>query len=191
MNLLPLCDYLFITCNLSINLLLNDRKSTMLLDLFSSYDLKQLVTSPTRVTASSQTLIDILATSHVGMVSYINVTDIHGISDQLAVSNYITAAIRRERTMQQDSKRIWNTLRTLDVLRAKSNISLPPTLACSDNLNQHFTNIPHPHRSALHNTLLRQYDTLGIDKSFQFKTVNFITVRRYLNKIKTHASGND
>ena len=61
---------LYIVGDLSFNLLnINDTGSKTLLDLCNTFNLTQLIESPTRITESSESLIDVMLTSNKNLVS--------------------------------------------------------------------------------------------------------------------------
>nr|CAI5831224.1 unnamed protein product [Callosobruchus analis] len=84
-KLLPTSDNLLITGDLNINILVPDRKTRLLYSFMESFNLVQLVDTPTRITSTSQTLIDVvMATINEG-ITVTGTIDINGISDHLAV----------------------------------------------------------------------------------------------------------
>nr|CAI5832947.1 unnamed protein product [Callosobruchus analis] len=84
-KLLPTSDNLLITGDLNINILVPDRKTRLLYSFMESFNLAQLVDTPTRITSTSQTLIDVvMATINEG-ITVTGTIDINGISDHLAV----------------------------------------------------------------------------------------------------------
>nr|CAH7734380.1 unnamed protein product [Callosobruchus chinensis] len=84
-KLLPTSDILIITGDLNINMLVPDRKTQLLYSFMESFNLVQLVDTPTRITTMSQTLIDVvMATTNAG-ITIAGTFDINGISDHLAV----------------------------------------------------------------------------------------------------------
>ena len=61
---------LYIVGNLSFNLLnINDTGSKTLLDLCNTFNLTQLIESPTRIAESSESLIDVMLTSNKNLIS--------------------------------------------------------------------------------------------------------------------------
>ena len=70
--------------DLNCVLLTSFYESRALNDLCSSLNMKQLITEPTRVTATSETLIDVIMTSNSALVTDSGVVETH-ISDQYLV----------------------------------------------------------------------------------------------------------
>lgn len=77
-EILPTCDELIVLGDLNVNLLNQNHNSSVLIDIFDCYKLKQLVTNPTRKTS----LLDIIAVSDVNLVhSDVSHYDMHGLTD--------------------------------------------------------------------------------------------------------------
>ena len=80
-DVMPYCDVVLLTGDVNINLLNIDNSAVMLLDLFNSVGMSQLIASPTRITNISESLIDIIGTTDVDIVDAFGVVSVHGLSD--------------------------------------------------------------------------------------------------------------
>lgn len=78
---LPECDTVLFAGDLNINLLNDSPGVNHFHNFIESYDLHQLITEPTRFTATTQTLIDVIITSDNLCVNSGKVVNLHGISD--------------------------------------------------------------------------------------------------------------
>lgn len=90
---LPQFQHVFVVGDININL--EDTNSVAVnhfYDYMDGYDLVQMVESPTRITASTKTLIDFLCTSDKNLVLSCSVLDSLGISDHCAVSAVLNIA---------------------------------------------------------------------------------------------------
>ncbi|XP_074029255.1 uncharacterized protein [Leptinotarsa decemlineata] len=96
-NLLPSCDFLLAAGDININLLTHDRRSQLLTDFINSFDLYQVIEKPTRITAHSQSLIDIVLVSDKERILDVDVYDIQGISDHMSVMCKINASVSSRR----------------------------------------------------------------------------------------------
>ena len=74
----------FVVGDLNCNLLTSSYESRALNDFCSSLNMKQLITQPTRVTPTSESLIDVIMTSHSALVTDSGVVETH-ISDHYLV----------------------------------------------------------------------------------------------------------
>nr|CAI5820746.1 unnamed protein product [Callosobruchus analis] len=84
-TILPVSDSLLIAGDLNINILDKNRPTILLLNLLESYDLKQLVNTPTRISNTSQTLIDVIIVSNPDEINMVDSFDMLGVSDHLAI----------------------------------------------------------------------------------------------------------
>lgn len=87
-EILPHSDTILITGDLNIDLLSTRQSEINKIHHFNnfleSYDLSQLIKDPTRITPTSQTLLDVIITSDTEWISEGSVIKIHGISDHCA-----------------------------------------------------------------------------------------------------------
>ena len=74
----------FIIGDLNIDILKKNQESRALMNLCSSLNLTQLITSPTRVTSQSSTLIDVIMTTNTALVAESGVMENH-ISDHYLI----------------------------------------------------------------------------------------------------------
>jgi hypothetical protein len=74
----------FIIGDLNCDMLKDNQESRVLASLCSSLNLTQLITSPTRVTPKSSTLIDVIMTTNTGLVAESGVVENH-ISDHYLI----------------------------------------------------------------------------------------------------------
>nr|CAI5817049.1 unnamed protein product [Callosobruchus analis] len=84
-TILPVSDSLLIAGDLNINILDKNRPTILLVNLLESYDLKQLVNTPTRISNTSQTLIDVIIVSNPDEINMVDSFDMLGVSDHLAI----------------------------------------------------------------------------------------------------------
>jgi hypothetical protein len=74
----------FIIGDLNCDILKDNQETRVLTSLCSSLNLTQLITSPTRVTPKSSTLIDVIMTTNTGLVAESGVVENH-ISDHYMI----------------------------------------------------------------------------------------------------------
>lgn len=111
--------------------------------------------------------------------------------------NYITGAIRREKRAYithavklKDSKSLWSTLRSLEIVgRSSQNGELPDSLRDVDAVNAHFANVVIPNPTSSQQRLLMGYQP-GVSK-FRFSAVDTDAVRASIARIKSNCTGSD
>ena len=79
-------DHVILVGDLNINLLKNSTQSSNLLNMLDTYNLKQIIESPTRITTDSHTLIDIICLPKTFDFCNCNIYDTFGMSDHLMTS---------------------------------------------------------------------------------------------------------
>ena len=81
----PLSDRVFCLGDFNLNALECNNMTDRFEEILVSYDLKQIVTEPTRVTATSSTLIDLIIVNNETHISEVSVLGMHGLSDHSLV----------------------------------------------------------------------------------------------------------
>ena len=90
-SIFPTVDELIVVGDFNVNLLnVNKPKVQQLISLFDSFGLRQVVGEPTRVTASSATLIDLMVISCPDVVGGVGVEDLGNITDHFLTYCSIT-----------------------------------------------------------------------------------------------------
>nr|XP_022903957.1 uncharacterized protein LOC111416221 [Onthophagus taurus] len=89
---IPQCDELFVVGDININLLNSQNTyTTKFLNLLDAYGLLQLVNEPTRITSSSETLIDVVVSSCVDF-AFTSLDSLHGLTDHELIRCSLTVA---------------------------------------------------------------------------------------------------
>lgn len=81
----PQYDFTVILGDLNINLLVNSYETIYISDILSTFNLKQVITDPTRITSNSSTLIDIIAVDSNMKVSESSTMDMYDLTDHRLV----------------------------------------------------------------------------------------------------------
>lgn len=113
--------------------------------------------------------------------------------------NYTTGAIRREKRayldfvlINKDSKRTWQTLRSMEIINNKNSRNDIPDDLCDVNVINSYFNVSADINSTEDVTLLNKYDNISNSvHSFRFITTDYINIQRCINKIKTNSTGLD
>lgn len=79
--ILPDCDIVLMAGDININLLNDNQSVAHFHNFVESYGLFQIITEPTRITATTQTLIDVIITSDNECVDSGTVASLHEVSD--------------------------------------------------------------------------------------------------------------
>lgn len=114
--------------------------------------------------------------------------------------NYTAGAIKREKRAHMEyvmrnksSKETWNTLRSLQVVKNKTNTEIPSNLENVDEINKNFTAVPVVNKSNHQLSLLNKYNRAHSQHNvhFQFSQITSNETRTQLNSIKSFATGSD
>ncbi|KAJ8914711.1 hypothetical protein NQ315_017421 [Exocentrus adspersus] len=202
------CDQLFLLGDFNIDLLKPYSSSAQKLNqVLDSFGLCQLVNSPTRITPTSETLLDLVITSSENCISSIDVLSLNHISDhELIVCTlnvksdkkqpiYKTLVARKKAYFEQKFQvnginNLWKDLKHLNIKNKKSDI--PDHLKDVNAINSYYINsIPHiPADQDTINFYLNKTTNSDIAK-LTFKAVNESTIQKILYNIKTNAQGDD
>nr|CAI5854487.1 unnamed protein product [Callosobruchus analis] len=183
-TVLPVSDSLLIAGDLNINILDKNRPTILLLNLLESYDLKQLVNTPTRISNTSQTLIDVIIVSNPDEINMVDSFDMLGVSDHLAI-------ICEFRFLSHCRRPRFKQFRDFQVLRKKDTSVLPAHLSDIDAINKSFIDTMVVEKTEGQRALLDKYAPSNTLSSFYFSAVSEDTVKEYLYKIKSNAIGSD
>ncbi|KAK9728821.1 hypothetical protein QE152_g16982 [Popillia japonica] len=163
----PICDILLCMGDFNINLLnFGNSETDSLIELVEIYGLHQLVSEPTRVTATSASLLDLILTNDKEVVVKLSWTYAWGwfmtfraftrfkrtrnpthFSYYKTLRNMTTSAIRQEKRAYLDHrarsgniKTFWSDLKALNVFSGSCrDMSLPDHLSNADGINHFFT----------------------------------------------------
>lgn len=113
-TLLPMCNELVCVGDFNLNLLNFDSIADNFVKTLETYDLRQIINSPTRVTNTSATLLDLVIVSNSVVVESSGVYDLH-ISDHSLVYCNISLSAPQTKTFSRIYREIISKLQKLTI----------------------------------------------------------------------------